>query len=71
MEPDYIVEIVSEFLEITPDQALELRKRIKAVTDVEDDDGGFGDVWMEFRRRKLFRMSHKLDGKPITFKDGG
>lgn len=65
-----IVEIVAKFLDITPEQALELRRRIKAVTDDCGEDGGFGDVWIEFRRRKLFRMSHKLDGKPILFNKG-
>lgn len=68
LDSEQIVALVAEFLEVTGDQALELRRRIKAVTEEENEDGGFGDVWMEFRRRKLFRMSHKIDGKPMFFK---
>jgi hypothetical protein len=70
MDSNEIINIVAEFLEMTSEQALELRRRIKAVTDDSGGDGGFGDVWIEFRRRKLFRMSHKLDGKPILFNKG-
>lgn len=65
---DYLVKQIAIFFGITTDQVLELRRRIQAVVD--SMDGGFGNVWMEFRRGALFRLSHKLDGKPTTFKDG-
>lgn len=65
---DEVKLIVAEWLGITPDQAEELKLRLH---ELKSDSSGFGNIKIDIKRSKVFRISHTLEGKPTLFKDIG
>lgn len=60
------IEIAADWLGVTVSQAEDLRHRMKTVSS---EDNGYGRVIIDFKRRLVWKISHQIDGEPVTFRE--
>lgn len=59
------IETAAEFLGLSVSQVEDLKHRMQTV---RSEDNGYGRVVVDFKRRQVWKISHQIDGEPVTFR---